>query len=88
MFARSRLVRTKTAPDPIRGHFRPSFAWATKCQAHRNLAISFGCPVGPILLVWGNGCNISVAIRMFGRCRCLCLHLNQRRQDQARRHAD
>ena len=65
MLARSGLVGKNTS-RPHLGPFEAIFPWAEKMQKNaRILPIFLGGPMGPIHPVWGNGCNISSAIRIF-----------------------
>ena len=66
MLARSGLVG-KTAPGPISmiwGHFRPIDQQNIKARTGSCVAIFLGGPMGSIHSVWGNDCNMSIAIRM------------------------
>ena len=63
MLARSGLVG-KNSSRPHLGQFQEFVPWAGKTQKMREF-----CPfsMGPIHPVWGNGCNISSAIRIYIR---------------------
>ena len=64
MLARSGLVG-KNSSRPHLGQFQTFFPWAGKIQKNTKiLPIFLGGPMGPIHPFWGNGCNISSAIRM------------------------